>query len=128
MKKKFLLGLCLWLAFNGCATLIRLWAQAQGLYVGSTVQITAMIVLPVIVGLIAARQLPVKICVLLVAMSITSLLFSLGVFVGLLLVNLVVAYWLACLGLFLLDLISANLIVRFFCEKVEMLTEPHLWQ
>jgi hypothetical protein len=95
MKKKFLLSLCLWLAFNGCATLMRLWAQAQGLYVEPTMQIMAMVVLPVIVGLIAARQMPVKVCVLLVAMSITSLLFSLGVFAGFLLVNLVVAYWLA---------------------------------
>jgi len=95
MKKKFLLGLCLWLAFNGCATLIRLWAQAQGLYVEPTMQIIAMVVLPVIVGLFAVRQLSVKVCVLLVVMSITSLLFSLGVFAGLLLVNLVVAYWLA---------------------------------
>lgn len=31
-KKQLLLGLGLWLLFNGCATLIRFWAQAMGLY------------------------------------------------------------------------------------------------
>lgn len=30
-KKQLLLGLCFWLLFNGCATLIRFWAQATGL-------------------------------------------------------------------------------------------------
>lgn len=31
-KKQLLLGLCLWLLFNGCAALICFWAQAMDLY------------------------------------------------------------------------------------------------
>lgn len=31
-KKQVLLSLCLWLLFNGCATLIRFWAQDIGPY------------------------------------------------------------------------------------------------
>jgi hypothetical protein len=31
-KHQLLLGLCLWLLFSGCVTLIRFWVQAMGLY------------------------------------------------------------------------------------------------
>lgn len=94
-KKQLLLGLCLWLLFNGCATLIRFWAQAMGLYPDPAVNLMTAAILPAVAGLMISRWVPFKTCVLLVIMSFTSLLFSLRLAVVLLPINGVVAYRLA---------------------------------
>ena len=94
-KKQFLLGLCLWLAFNGCATLIRFWAQAMGLYPDPAVNPMTAVILPAVAGLVISRWVPLKTCLLLAAMSFTSLLFSMWLAVILLPINGIVAHWLA---------------------------------
>ena len=75
-KEQLLLSLCLWLLFNGCATLIRFWAQAIGPYPDMVANPMTAVVLPAVAGLIISRWIPFKSCVLLVIMSRTSLLFS----------------------------------------------------
>lgn len=94
-KKQLLLGLCLWLLFNGCATLIRFWAQTMGLYPDSAVNPMTAVVLPAVAGLIISRWVPFKTCVLLAIMSFTSLLFSMWLAVILLPINGITVYWLA---------------------------------
>jgi hypothetical protein len=59
-KKQFLLGLCLWLAFNGCATLIRFWAQVMGLYPDMAVNPMTAVVLPAVAGLIISHADPCR--------------------------------------------------------------------
>ncbi|HRQ42220.1 MAG TPA: hypothetical protein PLD25_30235 [Chloroflexota bacterium] len=94
-KKQLLLGLCLWLLFNGCATLIRFWAQAMSLYPDPAVNPMTAAILPAVAGLIISRWIPFKTCVLLAVMSFTSLLFSMWLAAVLLPINGVIAYWLA---------------------------------
>lgn len=94
-KKQFLLGLGLWLLFNGCATLIRFWAQAMSLYPDQSVNLVTAAMLPAVAGLILSRGVPQKTCLLLVAMSFTSVLFSMWLAVILLPVNGIIAYVLA---------------------------------
>lgn len=92
-KKQSFLGLCLWLLFNGCATLLRFWAQAIGLYPDMAVNPMMAVVLPAVAGLIVSRWAPFKTCVLLVAMSFTSLLFSMWLAVILLPVKSLLISW-----------------------------------
>lgn len=94
-RKQFLLGLCLWLAFNGFATLIRFWAQAIGIYPDPSVNLITAVTLPAVAGLTMSRWVLFKTCVLLTILSFTSLLFSMWLAAVLLPINGVVAYWLA---------------------------------
>ena len=94
-KKQLLLSLGLWLLYNCCATLVRFWAQAMGLYPDPSVNLVTAAMLPAVAGLILSRWVPPKTCLLLVAMCFTSLLFSMWLAVILLPVNSIIAYVLA---------------------------------
>ncbi|MFO7679605.1 MAG: hypothetical protein R6X34_06095 [Chloroflexota bacterium] len=94
-KKQILLSLVLWLAFNGFAALLRFGSQTMGLFPHPAVNTVTAILLPVGAGLLFSRWLPLKTSFLFAAMSVTSLLFSMWLAAVWLLVNGLVAYWLA---------------------------------
>lgn len=94
-KKQLLFSLTLWLAFNGFAALLRFGSQTIGLFPHPAVNTTTAILLPVGAALVFSRWLPLKTSFLFAAMSVTSLLFSMWLAAGWLLVNGFVAYWLA---------------------------------